>query len=125
MNTSMNIMTNVINMMITTKNNGFGFPIVIQIPRIKVPVPLFIVFRAIGVESDKEICEYILLSLKDSDNLKMSNALQASIIDSNTYITQEECIRYITSQVMYTPLNVDRETGAQRMDSEAKTKDRS
>ena len=103
-----------INMMITTKNNGFGFPIVIQIPRIKVPVPLFIVFRAIGVESDKEICEYILLSLKDSDNLKMSNALQASIIDSNTYITQEECIRYITSQVMYTPLNVDRETGAQR-----------
>jgi DNA-directed RNA polymerase II subunit RPB2 len=103
-----------INMMITTKNNGFGFPIVIQIPRIKTPIPLFIVFRAIGVVSDKEICEYILLDIDCDETKKICDALQGSIIDSNTHITQEECIQYITSQVMYTPINVDRETGAQR-----------
>ena len=103
-----------INIMVTTKNNGFGFPLVIQIPRIKVPIPLFIVFRAIGAVSDKEICEYIMLNLETKDNKKMCAALQASIIDSNTYSTQDDCIRYITSHAMYTPMNVDKETGIQR-----------
>ena len=103
-----------INMMLSSKNNGFGFPIVIQIPRIKQPLPLFIIFRAIGIESDKEICELILLNLDTDDHTKMCNALQASIIDAEGYTTQEECVRYITTHVMYTPLNVDRETGAQK-----------
>ena len=103
-----------INIMVTTKNNGFGFPLVIQIPRIKVPIPLLIVFRAIGAVSDKEICEYIMLNLETKDNKKMCAALQASIIDSNTYSTQDDCIRYITSHAMYTPMNVDKETGIQR-----------
>ena len=49
-----------INMMITSKNSGFGTSIYIQIPRLKNPVPLFIVFRALGVISDKEICEKVL-----------------------------------------------------------------
>ena len=103
-----------INMMLSSKNNGFGFPIVIQIPRIKQPLPLFIIFRAIGIESDKEICELILLNLDTDDHTKMCNALQASIIDAEGYTTREECVRYITTHVMYTPLNVDRETGAQK-----------
>ena len=32
-----------INLMIGSKNNGFGQPIVVQIPRVKNPIPLFIV----------------------------------------------------------------------------------
>ena len=46
-----------INMMLSSKNNGFGNPIFVQIPRIKQPIPLFVVFRALGVISDKEVCE--------------------------------------------------------------------
>jgi DNA-directed RNA polymerase II subunit RPB2 len=53
-----------INMMISTKNNGFGFPIYIQLPRVKQPIPLFIVFRALGVISDQEICEKIILNIE-------------------------------------------------------------
>ena len=34
-----------INMMLSSKNNGFGFPIFVQLPRVKQPIPLFIVFR--------------------------------------------------------------------------------
>ena len=42
------------------------------------------------------------------------NTLQASIIESNKHLTQEECIRYITSFAMYTPINMDKETGIKK-----------
>jgi len=103
-----------INMMISSKNNGFGYSICIELPRVKQPIPLFVVFRAIGITSDKEICERILLNIGAEKNKKMLEALQASIIDANKYITQEECIKYITSFVMYTPINMDKETGAKK-----------
>jgi DNA-directed RNA polymerase II subunit RPB2 len=101
-----------ISMFISSKNNGFGFPIVIEIPRVKQPIPLFIVFRALGILSDKEICEKILLDINDEKNKQLLEALQASVIESNKHMTQDECIKYITSFAMYTPINMDKETGA-------------
>jgi DNA-directed RNA polymerase II subunit RPB2 len=105
-----------ISMMISSKNNGFGNPICLQLPRVKQPIPLFIVFRALGVISDKEICDKILLNIYDQEetNKNMLSALQASIIESNKHLTQEECIRYITSFAMYTPINMDKETGIKK-----------
>ena len=105
-----------ISMMISSKNNGFGNPICLQLPRVKQPIPLFIVFRALGVISDKEICDKILLNIYDQEesNKNMLAALQASIIDSNKHLTQEECIRYITTFAMYTPINMDKETGIKK-----------
>jgi DNA-directed RNA polymerase II subunit RPB2 len=105
-----------INMMISSKNNGFGNPICLQLPRVKQPIPLFIVFRALGVISDKEICEKVLLNIYDNEetNKNMLAALQASIIEANKHMTQEECIRYITSFAMYTPINMDKETGIKK-----------
>jgi DNA-directed RNA polymerase beta subunit len=103
-----------INMMISSKNNGFGNPMFLQIPRVKQPIPLFVVFRALGVISDKEICDKILLDIKDDSNKKLLSALQASIIDANKYLSKEDCIKYITGFAMYTPINMDRETGARK-----------
>ena len=103
-----------INMMISSKNNGFGQAICIELPRVKQPIPLFIVFRAIGVLSDKEICERILLDISADKNKKMLQALQASIIEANKYMIQEDCIKYIMGFVMYTPINMDKETGAKK-----------
>ena len=103
-----------INMMISSKNNGFGFPIYLQLPRVKQPIPLFIVFRALGVISDKEICEKIILDIENSKYDELMKGLQASIIDANGYMTQQECIRYITSYVMFTPINMDKETGIKK-----------
>lgn len=103
-----------LNMMTLSKNNGFGYPIVIQLPRIKQPVPLFIVFRALGIISDKEICEKILLNIEDSKNKELLEYLQASIIDANEYLTKDECIKYLVNYAMYTPFNMDRETGAKK-----------
>ena len=103
-----------INMMISSKNNGFGKPIVVQIPRVKQPIPLFIVFRALGVMSDKEICEYILLNLDNEKYSEMLQNLQASIIEAHKYINKEEAIKFIMAFVIYTPINMDKETGAKK-----------
>ena len=103
-----------INMMISSKNNGFGKPIVVQIPRVKQPIPLFIVFRALGVISDKEICEYILLNLAHEKCEQMLQNLQASIIEAHKYNNKEDAIRFIMSFVIYTPINMDKETGARK-----------
>jgi len=100
-----------INMYIATKNNGSGHPIYVQVPRIKNPVPLFILFRALGVLSDKEICEFIVLDIEDDKMKKMVFGLKASIIDSNKYLSKEECIEYIVSNAMFTPINMEKEEG--------------
>ena len=103
-----------ISMLISSKNNGFGYPIVLEIPRVKQSIPLFIVFRALGIISDKEICQKILLDIDDKKNKQLLEALQASVIESDKLLTQEECVRYITSFAMYTPINMDKETGAKK-----------
>jgi DNA-directed RNA polymerase II subunit RPB2 len=101
-----------INIMLSSKNNGFGFPIYVQIPRIKQPIPLFVVFRALGVASDKEICDKIVLNVDHKDTTFLLNQLQGSIIDANDYITKDDCIKYINNFAMYTPINVSKELGA-------------
>jgi len=103
-----------IEMMIANKNNGFGHGIFVNIPRIKQPIELFVLFRALGVMTDKKICEYILLDISDKQQTDLLQALQASVIDSNKYITQEDALRHITAAVAYTPLNMDKETGARK-----------
>jgi DNA-directed RNA polymerase beta subunit len=116
-----------INMMIRSKNSisksddskgseiktkGLSQALCVDLPRVKQAIPLFIVFRALGVISDRDICEKILLKLDASKD--MLDSLQPSINEANKYLTQEECIRYITSFVMYTPINMDKETGAKK-----------
>ena len=103
-----------IEMMIASKNNGFGNGIYITIPRIKNPIELFVLFRALGINSDREICQYILLNTDDPKNKDLLNCLQASIIDANKYMSQEDAIRHITASAAYTPLNMDKETGAKK-----------
>jgi DNA-directed RNA polymerase II subunit RPB2 len=89
-------------MMISTKNNGFGFPIVVQLQRIRQPVPLFYIFRALGVETDKEIVEKILLtSTLEEWMIPILQSLQSSIIDANERLTKEKALKYISSFVVY------------------------
>ena len=103
-----------INMLISSKNNGMGHPLYIQIPRIKQPVPLFVLFRALGIISDKEICEYIMLDLYDEKQKKMLHFLKGSIEDANRYLTKEASFQHILEQAMYTPFNMDKETGEKK-----------
>ena len=103
-----------VEMMIASKNNGFGNGIFVSIPRIKQPVELFVLFRALGIIEDKKICEYILLDIDSKNNVELLNFLQASVIDANKYMNQEDSIKHIVTYVAYTPLNMDKETGLKK-----------
>ena len=105
-----------ISLYISSKSNGYGKGIYLQIPRIKNPIPLFIIYRALGVISDEEICKHIVLDTNNDNELikKIMISIRGSIVDANTYLTKEEALKYITSHAMYTPLNMDKETGARK-----------
>ena len=107
-----------ISLYMTSKNNGFGHSLLLQIPRIKMPIPLFVVFRALGVLTDKQICEIIVPNAgnrqEDPETVKLLDSLKASVVDASGYMTKEAALQHITSHVMFTPINVDKETGARK-----------
>ena len=103
-----------ISVMIASKNNGFGHSIVIQMPRIKNPIPIFILFRALGIITDKDICKKIVLDIENESVQSMLSELKASIVDANKHLTQEAAFNYITQNVIYTPMNMDKETGIRK-----------
>jgi len=69
--------------------------IVVNIPNVRKPVPLFILMRALGVISDKAIIETCLLDLKENENY--IDFFIPSIHDANRFFTQKAAIEYIAS----------------------------
>jgi DNA-directed RNA polymerase II subunit RPB2 len=67
--------------------------IVVDIPNIKKPVPLFILMRALGVISDKSIIEYCLLDLNANSN--MIDLFIPSVHDANQIFTQMNALEYM------------------------------
>ena len=56
---------------LSSKETQFGKYIRVIIHHVKHDIPIFILFRALGIESDKEIMEYILYDLEDPFNKKL------------------------------------------------------
>ena len=69
--------------------------IVVSIPNVRKPVPLFIVMRALGVISDKEIIQYCLLDMERNKN--SIELFRPSIHDAGLIFTQQAAVGYITS----------------------------
>jgi DNA-directed RNA polymerase II subunit RPB2 len=99
-------------MMINSKLSSYGNEILVQLPRLKKPIPLFVLFRSLGIENDKQICNIILLDLNKEH--KMLEYLKASIYEGSEYNNYEESLEYIISNVIYTPINMDREEGVKK-----------
>ena len=69
--------------------------IVVAVPNVRKPVPLFILMRALGIISDKEIIKTCLLDLeKNQDYIDL---FIPSVHDANKFFNQETALKYIAS----------------------------
>ena len=73
--------------------------IVVNIPMVRAPVPLFIVFRALGFVTDKEIIEMCLLDMNKYENLV--DDFIPSIHDAGPIMTQLNALQYIAQLAKY------------------------
>lgn len=71
-----------------TAHKGAGQVVRATIPYIRSDVPIFIIFRALGFVSDRDILEHIVYSFEDNE---MMEALRASIEESQPIQSQEVC----------------------------------
>lgn len=78
--------------------------IIVNIPNVKKGIPLFILMRALGVISDKQIASFCLLDLEANSNLLP--LLIPSVHDAGCVFTQNTAILYIASFIkVTTPIN--------------------
>jgi len=74
--------------------------ITVTIPHINTPIPLFVLFRALGIESDKSIFRAIIPEERLDGNMSeeselMIDFLRSSTVDGNTIFTQFEALEYL------------------------------
>lgn len=79
---------------LSTKFNGLGYPLLLCVPRFREDIPLMIMFRAFGMESDQDIAEFIGVDV---------NELSASFKDCTDHkvYTREDAIEYLTYHLQY------------------------
>jgi DNA-directed RNA polymerase beta subunit len=73
--------------------------IVVKLPNVRAPVPLFILFRALGVISDKQIITMCLLDLDKFESLV--DLFEPSVHDAGGIMTQRNALKYIANLTKY------------------------
>ena len=81
--------------MVTPTSTSTNNNLVVVIPNVRKPIPLFIVMRALGVISDKEIIEYCLLDLKKNE--QFIDLFIPCVHDAGKIFTQTTAIKYIAT----------------------------
>jgi DNA-directed RNA polymerase II subunit RPB2 len=73
--------------------------IVVLIPNVRKPIPLFILMRALGVVSDQQIIEYCLLTdlTENKNQNSYVDLFIPSIHDANKIFNQETALKFIAS----------------------------
>ena len=69
--------------------------IVVKIANVRSPIPLFILFRALGIISDKQIITMCLLDLEKNENLV--DLFEPSVHDAGGIINQRNALKYIAN----------------------------
>lgn len=83
---------------VNKKDKRIHNSIIVEIPFCSQAIPLFVLFRALGIESDKEIIKHILY---DDFHPKYLDFLTPSVIHGHKCKSQEEAIKYIANFVEY------------------------
>ena len=76
----------------THLKNNLGGLIAARIPYVKADIPIVILFRALGLENDKDIMDYIIF---DENDNSFKELLRPSLEYANEYRGKNECLEYI------------------------------
>ena len=89
-----------------------GKTLKVTIPHCRLDIPLFILFRAFGITSDKCILENIFYDI--NDNVDKLNLLHSTIDEGSCILTQDDALEYILrhSSILGQPkdIKLDRDT---------------
>ena len=77
------------------KMNHMGRNIRLNTSFLRTEVPVFIMFRALGVISDKEIIEHIVYDMDNKDNKRIISQLMACCEDASDIHTQEQAEEFL------------------------------
>ena len=73
--------------------------IVVVIPNVRVPVPLFVVFRALGIVSDREIMGMCTLQNPEYTSPQMIDYLNASVYDADQINNQHDALKLLSMYI--------------------------
>lgn len=100
---------------ITSKENIHGRNIKVSIPHIKQDVPLFVVFKALGVTNDFDITNYILHSVPKEQWREYTQFLIASLEEVSTITDQVQAKEYLCKHVNMMGYDRDKSEKDRRM----------
>jgi DNA-directed RNA polymerase beta subunit len=81
---------------LSSRTSQFGKFIRVVIHHIRVDIPLFILFRALGIESDEEIIRFIVLDLDVEENKDLITELKGSCVEANNCLYQRDALIYMS-----------------------------
>lgn len=87
---------------LSSKPNQFGRYIRVNIHHIKNDIPLFILFRALGLTHDKEIIEYIVYNVNDHTGRLISSQLMGCVEEANQIMCQRDALEYLAKYLNIT-----------------------
>ena len=89
----------IVSIKITNKSNIYENCIRVSIPHMKQEIPIFILFRALGCISDKEIIYHIIDNDKSDIDQSIMKVLKCSIIEASDIYTEAEAIEYLSRYI--------------------------
>lgn len=87
---------------LSSKGNQFGRYIRANIHHVKNDIPLFILFKALGLNNDKEILTYIVQDLDDPIGKLIANELIGCIEEANSIHCPKDAIEYLSKYLNIT-----------------------
>lgn len=83
----------------SSKPSQFGYLIKVSIHHIRTEIPLFVMFRALGIESDMHIVQHICLSIKNANNSEIISQLKGSIEEANHITTRAAALDFLSKHL--------------------------
>jgi DNA-directed RNA polymerase II subunit RPB2 len=84
---------------LSTKFNGLGYPLVACVPRFREDIPVMVFFRALGVTADADIAELVWGGLEDR-NVELLAASFRDCAEIGVY-TQQDAITFLSNNLQY------------------------